>query len=438
MHLHSPSIIAFAASLAIAVAACGDDSGSFPRLDAAAPDTATAVLALDGGGVDGGGVDGGPATVAPGLVAVNSDYSSSSVSLLDRDGKLLLDGCLTSGSGSAGMTMTLSGDVVLPTQVPSGGPVAIIDRGKGNDAIIWLDAATCAVRGQLAVGTGFHANPQDVVALSATKAYVVRQDPNPAPTASPDDFDEGNDVLVIDPSVPAIVGRIDLLAFAPVGVLPRGHRALLAGGKVLVSLNAISPDYKTYGEGRIAILDPATDQVTGLIDIPGAKNCGALTYVAAMRRLFVACGGAYGDPATQLATSAIVAIDLGQTPPAVVARVAAAVAGAPFSNTTVAALDGNTVLAVVAGSFTDNPPDSLWLLPFDGNAPTKIFASAKGFALGTVLFEQQRGRIFAADSALASPGYLRVIDVTTAGFTTGQTVRAGLSDKLPPRALAFY
>jgi hypothetical protein len=404
----------FAASLALAtLPACSDDTGVFPRHD------------------------GGPVVLTTNVVVVNTDYSVSSISFLDGDGDLLMDGCLNSGSGGPGMTMTLSGDVVLPTQVPAGGPIPVVDRG--NATITWLDVASCAVLGQLAVGTGFKSNPQDVVTLSASRAYVVRQDPNPLPTAALDDFDEGNDVLVIDPAQAKIVSRIDLGPFAPAGVLPRAHRALLIDGKVYVSLNAISVDYKSYGDGRVVVIDPATDQVTGVIDIPGVKNCGAMTYAAAMHRLFVACGGAYGDPVGQAATSAIVAIDVGQTPPIVVAQVAATTVGtAPFSNLTVAAADGSTALGVAVGDFTGTPPDSLWSLPLDGKAPTKVFDSSEGFALGAVLYDSEHQRVLATDGTMASPAYLRMFDGAAGVFTAGKTVKTNPAQKLPPRALAFY
>lgn len=250
----------------VLLAACADDSGVFPGWDG-------------GGGVDsGGGPDGGIPSAPTGVVVVNSDNQlSSSVSLLDHDGNLLPDGdgCLHSGSGTASLAQTLTGDVVLPTQILAGGPLPIIDRG--NNAIVWLDAATCGVLGQLSVATGFKSNPHDLVALSASRAYVIRQDANAKPTAMPGDFDEGNDILIVDPGQLAITGRIDLLPYAPAGtsILPRADRAVLAEGKVFVSLNAISADYADYGFGRVLVIDPGTDQVTGFVDLPGLKNCGA-------------------------------------------------------------------------------------------------------------------------------------------------------------------
>lgn len=401
--------------------ACADDSGTFPGWDAGAT--------ADGGGTAG----------TSGVVVVNSDYLESSVSLLDRDGQMLHDGCLHSGSGGAGLAMTLSGDVVLPTQIPAGGPIPIIDRG--NAAITWLDAATCVVQGQLSVATGFKSNPHDVVMLSASKAYITRQDANSKPTAVPEDFDEGNDILIADPATLALTGRIDLLPFAPAGtgILPRADRALLAEGKVFVSLNAISADYASYGSGRVLVLDPATDQVTGFVDLPGLKNCGAMTYAAATRRLLVACNGAYSDGAAQIAGSGIVAIDIAQSPPAVVAQAPATAAGSlPLSNLAVATTDGTIALAVAVGDFTGNPPDSLWALPLDGSTPVKVFASAEGFALGAVLYDESRRRVLAADGTMESPAHLRLFDYAAGVFTAATTVKTNPTQKLPPRALALF
>jgi hypothetical protein len=432
MHRHPSLESPVAASLVLAIlAACGDDTAKLSRPDANITEPDATASPIDSGG------DGGGTSTPSGIAVVGNDYHSAALSLLDRDGNLLADGCLHSGSGGAGLATTLSGDVVLPSQVPAGGPLALIDRG--NNAITWLDAGSCAVRAQLAVGTGFGSNPHDVVMVSPDKAYVVRQDPNLAPTPALDDFDEGNDVLIVDPVRPKIVGRIDLAPFAPAGVLPRADRALLVGGRVFVSLNAISLDYSTYGEGRLLIIDPATDQVAGVIEIPGVKNCGAMTYVATSQRLLVACGGSYGDAAAQLATSAIVAIDLGQTPPAVVAQVAAASTGtAPFSNMTVAALDGNTAIGVTNGALSGNPPDSLWSLPLDGRPVVKLFTSSEGIVLGAVLYDGDHHRVLAADGTMKVPAYLRPFDFAAGVFTAGQPIKTNPTQKLPPRALAFY
>src|SRR6185369_5242395 len=105
-----------------------------------------------------------------------------------------------------------------------------IDRG--NAELAFVRPADCQVRAQLSVGTGFKANPRDVVRISATKAYVTRYETNGAPGAFP--FDGGNDLLIIDPSAPSVTGRVDLSAYATsapsAAISARPDRALLAQG----------------------------------------------------------------------------------------------------------------------------------------------------------------------------------------------------------------
>jgi hypothetical protein len=411
--------------------ACGSDAGAPPVKDAATSEAATSVQPVDSS-ADGAG------NAPSGIVVVNSIYGdSTSISFLDRDGNVVRDGCFNSGTGATGATPTLSGDVVLPTQVPLGGPVPIIDRDRGYNTLTWLDPATCTPLRQLGVGTGFYSNPHDVVTLSASKAYVTRNNENGAATLAPNDFDDGDDLLIIDPTQPKILGRIDLKPFAPVGVLPCADRALLAEGTVFVSLNAISLDFATYGTGRIVMVNPVTDQVTGVIDLPGAKNCGALTYLAAERTLMVACTGSYSDP-QQADTSAIVTIDLGVSPPAVIAQVAAtSVGGFPFTNATLAALDGQAAFAVTFGD-TSNAPDRLWSLPLNGTMPVKVFDSSEAFSMGAVLADSRNSRVLVTDGTSKAPAFLRFFDYSAGTFTAGKTVQTNPKKNLPPHALAFY
>lgn len=412
-----------------ALVGCGSNDTSPRVADASESEAGPSRSAVDGGA--------GPT----GIVVVNSNYNdSASISFLDRDGRLVKDGCFNSGTGASGLTAAMSGDVVLPTQVPPGGPVPIIDRDRGYNTLTWLDPATCAPLRQLAVGTGFYSNPHDVVTLSASKAYVTRNNENGAPTPTPDDFDEGDDILIIDPSQPAILGRIDLKPFAEAGVLPCADRALLVDGKVYVSLNGISGDFKSAGTGRVVVVDPAIDQVVGTIDLPGTKNCGAMTYVPADHRLMVACTGAFSDGAQQAAYSAVVTIDLGVSPPAVIARVpAAAVGGVSFSNGALAALDGNTAIAVTLGSSSDLPPDQLWSLPMStsGALPSRVFTSTESYTLGAVLVDAELGRVFVADGPKTSAA-LRVFDTVAGALSASATLETNPHGKLPPHALAWY
>jgi hypothetical protein len=405
-------------------AACGSNNSG--------PATAGSTTGTD---VDASASEAGVPSGPSGIVVLNSDYQSASVSFLDRDGNLLKDGCFNSGSGGPSLTMTLSGDVALPSQSQLGGPAVVIDRQ--NNTLTWLDPATCKPLRQLAVGTGFNSIPHDYVWLSPNKAYVTRYKDNLAATPNPDDFDNGSDLLIIDPAQPKIVGSIDLKPFAPAGTLPRADRALLVGGMVYVSLNATDGNYSMYGTGRILMVDPSSDQVVGTIDTPGIKNCGAMTYAAAANQLLVACVGDYTALA-QADTSAIVVIDLGLNPPAVVSQVgAAAVGGRALSNWAVAALDATTLLGVTEGDFSNTPPDMLWSVSLSGEPAVMLFSSTEAFTLGAILVDAERGQFIVADGPKTG-SLLRVFDFGGGTISAGKTIKSNPSHSLPPRALAWF
>jgi len=427
MKRRSSSYLYFVTAIgALILGACSDDTGKMPTYDASVSETGPSTSAIDGS-----------VELSGGIVVLSSDYATASVSILDRDGNLVKDNCFNSNSGPKGISLTLSGDLALPTQTTFGDPVVIIDRT--NSVLTWLDGPTCTPLQQLAVGTGFPSNPHDYVALSPTKAYVVRYSENAAATPTPDDFDDGNDLLIIDPSQPKIVGRVDLKPFAPAGVLPDADRAMLIDGKVYVSFNAISDNFKVYGLGRVVIVDPVADQVIGTVDLPGVKNCGALTYLPAEKKLLVACTGYYGAGAQQFQSSAIVAIDLSTTPPSVVGQVGAATLGTvAFANSAIAAFDSNTVLGVELGDFSNTPPDQVWTLSLAGAQPTKLFDSTEGISVGSMLLDSARARVFIADGTKNSIGVIREFDLVSGNLTVGKTTAANPSHNLPPRSLGWY
>lgn len=382
-----------------------------------------------------------PSSSHAGIAVVSSDYSSASLSLLDPSGALVADGCLNSGSAGVGLTATLSGDVVLPTQVPPGGPIILVDRE--NDVLTFVAPGTCAASAQLSVATGFHANPQDAILLAPSKAYVSRFEENATPSGNPGAFDQGDDLLIVDASQPGIVGRIDLKPFTAVDgvkLLPRPEHLLAVGGRVYVSLNQIASDFKSYGTGKLVVVDASTDQPVGGIDLPGWKNCGAMAYWAPGQRLLVACEGAYSDGPQQANTSGILVLDLTTALPTLVASVpASAVGNMPFSGGTLAVLDDGTVLAVTLGNLAALPGDRLWSLSLAGAPPRELFESAEGFALGSVLADTSTNTIFLADGTMASPAFLRTfVEDCTAGIVAGPSFKSGSATKLPPRALAFY
>ncbi|RKH54624.1 YncE family protein [Corallococcus llansteffanensis] len=366
-----------------------------------------------------------------------SDYRSVSLSLLDSEGMLSRDDCINSGTRAPALSQALSGDVALPSNPQAGHEVLLIDRG--NAALTWVDPRTCQPLRQLAVGTGFAANPHDVVSLGANKAYVTRYERNNAPTPALEDFDEGNDLLIIDPSVPKILGRIDLLGTSPdPSVLPRADQALLAEGRVYVSLNALSPSFQSGSMGRVVIIDPGSDTVVGYVDIPGKKNCSTMTYLASTKTLWVSCAGVFSDGAQQANYSGLVAIDLGASPPAIKGVVDASAFGGRILLGKSAIFSEQEIFAITAGDFSGSPPDQFWTLGLSSSQATRLFEASESFVLGASLADLQRKRIFLTDGTASAPR-IHIYDASTPGTVREvSSFNPGPSLGLPARDISRY
>lgn len=341
---------------------------------------------------------------AAGLAIVSSDYSVSSVALYDPATGTLADDCLTSAG----------------------------DGGR------WA-------RAQLSVSTGgFKAHPHDVVGLSDHKAYVTRYETNASPTAAADDFDEGDDLLIVDPAAVSVTGRISLAALATAGpggttTQARPDRAVLAEGRVYVTLNNISADFAATGPGRVAVIDPATDQLLDPIDLPNQKDCSGIQYVAAAHRLYVACGGAFSDGAEQLAQSALVEIDISATPPAVGRIVRADALGTQPINFGYAAVAGETAFVGLLGALdpTTGAPlasDAFYSVPLAGGSATKLMDGG-AYNLGRSLVDAGTQKVFLPDGDAVNP---RVHIWDVASGAAGTAFEANPSGHLPPREVARY
>jgi len=404
--------------LVVGLVGCGDNFKKGDLPPDAAPET-----------------DGGVTSPFAGLAVVNSDYVSTSVSLLDRStGQVAKGDCINSGTQTPGNTLALSGDVGLPSQPQPMNLLVTIDRA--NSALTWIDPKTCTPLRQLDVSTKFYANPHDVIAVSPTKAYVTRYEKNTTPTADTTDRDEGDDLLIIDPSVPSITGRIGLSSYAGTGVQARPDRARLIDGKLFVLLSNLSGDFSTAAEGRLVIVDTATDQVSGTVDLPGLKNCGGLSYVESTKTLLVACGGSFAD-ADQAASSGVAYVATGASPPAMMRKQDVA----PFDGRALAgfsgiARDGAVGFGVTFGNFGGNPTDQFWALNAQAGTATKLSDAADSFTYGTVLVDPSHERVYLTDANAVTP---RVhLYRYVGGVALEASVNANPAIGLPPRELAWY
>ena len=147
----------------------------------------------------------GPAPAATAYAVVASDYASTAVALLDAEGRPLQQAWVDSGTVAPGLSMALSGDVVLPTEAPPPGRLVLLDR-YGTDVVDLFALASGRVLGQWPVsvappgGAAWRPNPYDAVRLpaadGAARWVVSRFEPNLDPAAP--ELDRGDDLLVLD------------------------------------------------------------------------------------------------------------------------------------------------------------------------------------------------------------------------------------------------
>jgi hypothetical protein len=181
------------------------------------------------------------------------------------------------------------------------------------------------------------------------------------------------------------------------------------------------------------VIDPATDAISGTIDLPGLKNCVAIT--AAASGLAVTCGGVFGDP-NQMAESGLAWIDLGATPPAVKV-VSSQVLGRGVSPFTVAAVSASQIFVITDGEFTGPPPDQVWMVDAVAGTAAKIYDGAAAFTLNGLLVDVGRKKLFFADGNDKAPK-LQVFDLAAAGGPTMVASPSTNAAALPPRYLSWY
>jgi len=394
------------------------------------------------GGTGGTGEATDSASAGPAGLAVihgSSDYTSSLLSLVDpATGTLVHDNCLNSGSVAPQLSQALSGGVVLPSAPLPGHPLVLID--SLNSALVWLNPTDCTVVRQLSVGTGFKAFPHDVVAVSPNKFYVTRYMTNSSPTADPSDLDEGGDLLILDLDLGKAVGRIDLAPYAAggVGINPNPDRARVLDGKIYVTLNNFSADMTTQaGPGRVVVVDPTTDTVSKIIDLPAFKECSAIVPVPGQQgALAVACSGFFSDGADQINSSGVALIDTSVSP-ATVAPLMAAAFGRPLSFADLAVVSSTLAFIIVTGDFSGTAPDQLWQFDFARGVPQKVLDASSAWVLGGLVFDPAAQRLFLGDANPQSPK-LHVFDVTVSPPAELASLNSDPAKGLLPRYLGLY
>ncbi len=293
------------------------------------------------------------------------------------------------------------------------GLLYVIER-FGCDNVRVLDPANgFQVVRQFSVGNG--ANPNDVVVVSPTKAYVARYD--------------SADLWIVDPSTGAFLGAISLAAFADADGVPEMNRMALADGRVFVTVQRNDRDaiFSPTDSSAVIVIDPATDT---LVDCDAAapgvqgillpfQNPTTELVVDASGRLVVGCTGFYGadDGGVVRIDPLALAVDAIETTEVALGGDVADV---------VPASDGRGFVVLSDASF------NTVCKPYDratGVVGTAVYATA-GFNLADAE-ANDRGELWLCDRTPANPG-IRVFDVATLQPLPGPTWTG-----LPPQDIEF-
>jgi len=258
-----------------------------------------------------------------GTAVVSSDFQSSEVALLAPNGDVVSPAFMSSASTAAtNLAAPFSGDLSIASARSRPGELVVIDR-FGTNVLTFVDTRTAVVRAQLPVGTGFEANPQDYLEVSERSAFVPRLSENATPGREPND--RGSDLLLVDPSVPEIVGSLAMPHQAGYRPNPIGVTLLPGSGDVLVTLQHARADYSGMAESELVAVTIAEPRVHYRMPLTGMKNCGRAELSPSRARLLVACAsfidrqGAVAEPQY----SGLVLLDAHSQPPSELARFSA-------------------------------------------------------------------------------------------------------------------
>jgi hypothetical protein len=381
---------------ALAVVGCGESNSSPARGGTAA------LEALD---------------AMPRYAVVSSDFSSSSIAMLDENFMMLDESWLNSGTTYPGLVATLSGDVVLPNRQAADGTFTVVDR-YFTDVVSRFFIPSGNLNGQVRthgdVGdSGFSSNPQDFVLASENSAWVPRYESNLNPSAPPEN--QGNDLIEVNPADMSLTGgRIDLSSFNTTGtvmaqdgavevdVFARPSRAVLVGATLVVGLDRISANFDAAGPGMVVVVDLEDESVSG-VEIPGLQSCGNTVPVpGAPSKVVVACVGfavPFGEETQVRASSGIVLLDVGEGGVTIehVLRVADHPDRAIAVNSVVA-IDAQRVVAVSTGDFVTTV-DELYLIDLATGAQELVHDSTGSFVIGLSAYDPDSEMLYVPDVA---------------------------------------
>lgn len=383
-----------------------------------------------------------------GVVVLNSDYASATVNLLAPDGELIAPAVFSSADRNAGLAAALSGDATLSSTPYSAEEIVVIDRETA--VLTWISAVDGSLR-QLSVATGFFSNPHDYLLREDGSAVVPRFGENL--TESEQDFDRGNDVLVIEPRREEILESVDvssIVADEAEDIRPNADRVVQVGDLLVLSAQSFDRSFTDPADSRLVVLNAESLEILQVLVLPGRVACSSLAVSPSGAQLAVTCSGYYG--ATEdLERSALVVLDVdldavGSAPQYLTERwsVSAAELGGQLG-TGVAFADEETLLAVAAGrsdeNFVATGQDKLLRIDLSGtcaeNPCTSVIHESAPFALGNAVCHVACDTCYVTD-ADTDGGQLLILKDSSGSLDIADTVPVRDGTGLPPRQVMLF
>jgi len=370
-----------------------------------------------------------------GLAIAATDYKSTNIGAIDLSGNVLSPSLISSASHSVGLTSALSGDVGFPSTRASGNELVVLDRSLAS-VITWVNIETATVRAQLSVATGFNANPHDYVSIAPNKAYVTRFGSNS--NAGREPYDEGHDILVLDPSIPAIKGRIDAASGLPpyAGYNPSPDCARLAGDRLYVVVPYYDSAYHA-GPSYVIAIDPATDAPVDQILLAGLSGCSGLDISPDQTSIAIACSGRWqGSSSADASASALVGLRI-RPQMEEIWRIPASRSTKRAFGFALGFVDSTHVIASQLGEF--GPPminDTVYLIDTNTSASTPVLQSANvPFTLSVGPCDADCGVCFLVDTQRVG-----IFEFTLSQSNSFSLTEYPWNDPtgLPPRLLGFF
>jgi hypothetical protein len=347
------------------------------------------------------------------FAVVSSDFSSTSVAMLDADFQPLDERWIDSGTTFPGLVATLSGDVVLPNRQAGDGTFALVDRLSTN-VVSRFYVPSGNLNGQVGTqGPGFSSNPRDFVFVDETSAWVPRYEQNLDPSAAPED--KGTDLLEVEPSTMTLTGgRIDLSSLnttaiamgddgpVEVDVYARPSRAVLVGSILIVGLDRLSTGFDAAGPGMAAVVDLADQSVEGLPLGEGLKNCGnAVPVPGAANKVIVSCLGfaqVFGDEAATRASAGVVLLTVDSEGATIETtwRASTSESSAIAVNHLVA-LDESRVAGVNLGDSFAETGDAMSITNLGTGAQQLVHETTRAFQIGISAYDPDTEMLFVPD-----------------------------------------